>query len=57
MILFRKIMRFCAAQKSIKITLEKKFNNACFFLALVRFHCNLSTLLKTLISFNKYENI
>jgi len=36
-----------------KITLEKKISNACFFLALLRFHCNLSTLLKTLISFQK----
>ena len=40
-----------------KIILEKKISNACFFLVPVRFHRNLSTLLKTLISFHKYENI
>jgi len=37
----------CAAQKSMKITLEKKIRNACFSLAPVRFYSNLSTLLKT----------
>ena len=47
-------MRFCAAQKHMKITLEKKMNNACVFLAPVRFQSHLSALLKTLISFEKY---
>jgi len=55
--IFCKIMRFFSAQKSMEITLEKKISNACLFPAVVRFHSNLSTLLKTLISFQKYENI
>jgi len=57
MILFIKIMRFCAPQKSMKITLEKKISNAWLFSAPVRFHSNLSTLLKTLILFHKYDFI
>ena len=44
MILYSKIMRSCAAQKRINITLDKKFSNARFFRAPVRFHSNLSTL-------------
>jgi len=57
MILFSNIMRFCAKQKIMKITLEKKISNACLFPAPVRFHSNLSTLIKTLISFQKYDFI
>ena len=57
MILFIKIMRFCAPQKSMKSTLDKKFSNACLFHAPVRFYSDLSTLFKTLISFHKYDFI
>ena len=57
MILFSKIMHFCAAQKSMKITLDKKIRTACLFRAPVCFHSNLSTLLKTLILFHKYDFI
>jgi len=57
MILFSKIMFSCAVQKSMKITLEKKFSNASFFLSPVRFYSNFSTLSKTLISFHEYDII
>ena len=56
-ILFSKILCSCAAQKHMIITLEKKFNNVCVFLAPVRFQSHLSPLLKTLISFQKYHFI
>jgi len=55
--IFSKIMRLCAAQKSMKITLEKKISNACLFRVPLRFHSNLSTLLKTLISFQNMINM
>jgi len=41
----------------MKITLETKFNNVCHFLAPVRFQSHLSSLLKTLISIEKYHFI
>ena len=52
-----KIMSFCAAQESMKITLEKKFNNGSLFPAPVHFQSHFSPLLKTLISFQKYHFI
>ena len=55
--LLSKIMRFCAAQKKHENQLDKKFRTASLFRAPVRFHSNLSTLLKTLISFHKYDFI
>ena len=39
----------------MKNTLDKKFRTACFFHSPVRFHSNLSTFLKTLIGFHKYD--
>ena len=58
MILFSKIMCSCPAKKKLmKNNLDKKFRTACFFRAPVRFHSNLSTFLKTLISFHKYDII
>ena len=57
MILLSKIMRSCVAQKCMKNTLDKKkFMTACFFRAPVGFHSNLSTFLKTMISFRKYAD-
>ena len=56
-ILFSKILRSCATQEHMKMTLEKKFNNVCDFLAPVRFQSHLPALLKTLISFQKYHFI
>jgi len=50
-------MRSCPAQEHMKITLEKKFNNVCDFLAHVRFQSHLPALLKTLISIEKYHFI
>ncbi len=41
----------------MKITLEKKFENVCDFLAPVRFQSHLSALLKSLISIEKYHFI
>ena len=56
-ILFSKILRSCTMEKHMIITLEKKFNNVCVFLAPVRFQSHLSPLLKSLISFEKYHFI
>jgi len=56
-ILFSKNLHSCAAQEHMKITLEKKFNNVCDFLAPVHFQSLLSALLKTLISIEKYHFI
>jgi len=56
-ILFSKNMRSCAAQEHKKMTLEKKFNNVCDFLAPVRFQSHFPALLKTLISIEKYHFI
>jgi len=44
-------------QERMKMTLEKKFDNVCHFLAPVRFQSHLSALLKTLISIEKYHFI
>jgi len=41
----------------MKMTLEKKFDNVCDFLAPVLFQLHLSALLKTLISIEKYHFI
>ena len=41
----------------MKMTLEKKFDNVCDFLAPVRFQSHLSALLKTLILIEKYHFI
>ena len=48
-------MRSCAAQERMKMTLEKKLDNVCDFLAPVRFQSHLPVLLKTLISIEKYH--
>jgi len=56
-ILFSKNVRSCAAQERMKMTLEKKIDNVCHFLAPVRFQSHLSSLLKTLISIEKYHFI
>ena len=56
-ILFSKNVRSCAAQDRMKMTLEKKFDNVCHFLAPVRFQSHLSALLKTFISIEKYHFI
>ena len=50
-------MRSCTAQERMEMTLEKKFDNVCHFLAPVRFQSHLSALLKTLISIEKYHFI
>ena len=48
-------LRLCVS--FMKITLEKKINNACVFLAPLRFHSHLSALFKNFISFKKYQSI
>jgi len=55
--LFCKNVRSCAAEKRMKMTLEKKLDNVCHFLAPVRFQSHLSALLKSLISIEKYHFI
>ena len=50
-------MRSCAAEKRMKMTLEKKLDNVCHFLAPVRFQSHLSALLKSLISIENYHFI
>jgi len=56
-ILFNKNVRSCAAQERMKMTLEKKLDNVCHFLAPLRFQSHLSALLKTLLSIEKYHFI
>ena len=56
-ILFCKNVRSCAAEKRMKMTLEKKLDNVSHFLAPVRFQSHLSALLKSLISIEKYHFI
>jgi len=57
-ILFSKIMQFCTAQTRMEITqLTKNSGLHVFFRAPVRFHSNLSSFLKTWISFHKYDII
>ena len=46
-------MRSCAAHERMKMTLGKKFDNVCHYLAPVRFQSYLSALLKALISIEK----
>ena len=41
----------------LKMTLGKKLDSVCYFLAPVRFQSHLSSLLKTLISIEKYHFI
>jgi len=56
-ILFSKNVRSCATQERMKMTLGKKLDSVCYFLAPVRFQSHLSSLLKTLISIEKYHFI